>query len=197
MKQPKIIIAIILLLVFVAGAAFMAARMWAAAGLAEEAGPGDGKMLQFVSKGGGGPQMISLEIEPAPELPRRPAEARGIFVRREDDNIFVGTGEIEVRLEVDEASGQPSTTTSHQGPVVEVVVNRETQIYQDVTSLGFEPGAAPEGGTHKIQQKVQLADSLEDLGKDNEIQVWGERRGDRVVAEIFVFRAPLLWTGKN
>ena len=167
--------------------------MWAAAGIAEEAGPGGGMMLQLAGKGGEGPQMISLEIEPAPELPQRPAEVRGIFVRREDDNMFVGTGEIEVRLEVDEASGQPSTTTSHQGPVVEVVVNRETQIYQDVTPFGFEPGAAPEGGTHKVQQTVQPADSLEDLGKDNEIQVWGDRRGDRVVAEIFVFRAPLLW----
>ena len=152
MKQSKIIVAITILLIFLAGAAFMAARMWAAAGPG-----GGGKMLQFVGEGGGGPQMISLEIEPAPELPQRPAEVRGIFVRREDDNIFVGTGAIEVRLEVNEARGQPSTTTSHQGPVVEVVVNRETQIYQDVTPLGFEAGAAPEGGTHKVQQKVQLA----------------------------------------
>jgi hypothetical protein len=172
--------------------------MWAAAGLAEEGGPGGGgKMLQFVGKGGGGPQMISLEIEPAPELPQRPAEVRGIFVRREDDNIFVGTGKIELRVEVDQASGQPSTSTSHEGPVVEVVVNRETQIYQDVTPFGFEPEAAPQGGTQKVQQKVQLADSLEDLGEDSEIQVWGERRGDRIVAELFVFRAPLLWSGKK
>ena len=92
MKRAKIIIGVIVLVVFVAGAAFMAARLWAADGA--DGLSGGGLMLSLVDKAVGGPQMFNLEIKPAPELPNRPAEVTGVFVRREDDNIFVGTGEI-------------------------------------------------------------------------------------------------------
>lgn len=186
MKQTTIIIGAILLIGLMAGAAFMAARMWAATGQ-EGSLKGSGPVLKLAG-GGEGPQMVQLNIEPAPELPDRPAEVRGIFVRREDDNIFVGTGEIQIRVEMDAVTGQPTFSNSHEGPVVEVVVNRETTIYQDTTPIDFEPG-----GDGNFQQQVQKVDSLEGLGEESEVQVWGERRGDRVVAEVFVVRNPVTW----
>src|SRR5262245_8314622 len=152
MRQITIIIGMILLIGFIAGAAFIAARLWATT--APEGGLQQG-VFQLAGDDGGGLQTIKLEIEPAPELPSRPAEVRGIFVRQEDDNSFVGTGEIEMMVEVDKVTGQPTFSSHHEGPVVEVVVNRETLIYQDTTPIGFQPG-----GDGKFQQKVQPVSSL-------------------------------------
>ena len=39
-----------------------------------------------------------------------------------------------------------------------------------------------------LQQAVKPAGSLEEIGENTELQVWGERRGDRVVAEVLVYR---------
>jgi hypothetical protein len=188
MNRLTLIVGGIVAVVLVAGVVFVAARLLNSPE-GEATGPG-GEMMLVREGGGGGPVSLSLDIEPAPELPQTPPEAGGLFVRREDNSIFVGTGEIEVAVEIDPATGERQASSNYSGPVLEVVVTNDTTIYRDETKM---PSLGPDAvsGDKTIQQVVKAVDSLEELGensKNTEVQVWGERRGDRVVAEVFVYR---------
>ncbi|MCK6627069.1 MAG: hypothetical protein L6R45_18070 [Anaerolineae bacterium] len=169
-----------------AGAVYLGARLM---NEPEEGVGGGGEIMVIGQKGGGGPVSFSFDIQPAPELPPTPPEVNGLFVRREDNSIFVGTGEIEMAITMDQATGERQSSSSYSGPVLEVVITRETTIYRDET--GFpEPGQVS-GGKQTIQQVVKPVESLEALGEDTkntEIQAWGTRSGDRVVAQVLVYR---------
>ena len=96
-----------------------------------------------------------------------------------------------VKVEVDKATGKPTMKADHSGPTIEVVINHDTMIYRDETEYDLKPTTAGQSDEQKIQQVVQLVD-LDSLDKtvDNEpnkLQVWGERRGDRVIAEVLVY----------
>jgi len=188
MKRLTLIIGGIGSVLLVAGAVFVGARLLNSS---EKEVGGTGNELMIVNEGGGsGPVAFSLDIKPAPELPQAPPEVGGLFVRREDNSIFVGTGEIEFAVEVDPATGERQTSSNYSGPVLEIVVTSDTAIYRDETKMpSLGPNAA--SGDQTVQQVVKPVDSLEELGentKNTEIQVWGERRGDRVVAQVFVYR---------
>lgn len=187
MKRLILIIAGIVSVFLVAGAVFVGTRLLHTP---EQAARGPGGEIMIMGEGGdGGSVAISLDIKPASELPQTPPEAGGLFVRRQDNTIFVGTGEITFDVTIDD-TGQRSANSNFSGPVLEVVVTQETTIYRDVTKM---PSLGPNAtsGDQSIQQVVKPVDSLEELGentKNTEIQVWGERRGDRVVAQVFVYR---------
>ncbi len=147
------------------------------------------RVLQLVQDDGSGPVSLTVSIEPATELPDTPSEASGVFSRREDNSIFVGTGSIELDVEVHQVEGgaiEPVVTLSTSGPVVEAVVTRDTILYRDETDIpGFSDG---KGGEVTVQQVLEPVDSLDELRPNTEVQVWGRRSGDRVIAEILVYR---------
>lgn len=176
--------AVILLL---AGAAFVGARMLTVS-KEEVRGFRGERVMELVVNDGSGPVSLRIKVEPAPELPDRPSEAGGVFVRREDNSIFVGTGNIELDVEVNGNTGERSLTLGHDGPEVEVVVTRDTTIYQDVTDMSPGDPSSWKSGEKIIQQEIKLAGSVEEIGGNTELQAWGERRGDRVVAEVLVYR---------
>jgi signal transduction histidine kinase len=110
-------------------------------------------------------------------MPDDPADAGGLFVRRDGNTLFVGTGNM--------SGNRMSDGTwhfQHDGPVVQVVTTRDTLVYRDDTlqQLG---GVAPSG---PIQQLLQPG-SLAELGINSTVKAWGERRDDRMVAEVVVF----------
>jgi len=146
--------------------------------------------MEIVSDDGSGPVSLRIEVEPSHELPDRPAQVNGVFVRRQDNSIFVGTGAIELDVEVEVKDGREerTVTTHHSGPEVEVVTTRDTIIYRDETDIS--PGAlgSRKSGEIAIEQVIRPTDSLEEVGEHTELQVWGDRRGDRVVAEVVVYR---------
>ena len=119
-----------------------------------------------------------IETERAAEMPDVAADVAGVFVRREDNSLFVGTGNLSAVL----VDGE--WESHHDGPVVEVVTTHDTLIYRDDTLRQLE-GVAPAG---PIKQDLKPG-SLDELGKNSTLQAWGERRGDRVVAEVVVFSA--------
>lgn len=188
-RQTILIIGgIALVVALLAGAAFVGARMLSAPqGAWAGGGPGV-RVMELVVDGGSGPVSLKVRVEPAPELPDRPAAAAGVFVRRQDNSIFVGTGSITLDVEVDGTTGQREVNLGHSGPEVEVVVGRDTVVYREETEM---PTANPEemkSGEITIQQVIRPVDSLEEIGQNTELQVWGTKRGDRVVAEVVVYR---------
>ena len=181
-RLPYIIGGIVVVLLL-AGAAFVGARLL------------NGQGMPFVSSGGGagpslslsgpGGKMVKLDIEPSKELPQTPGDVNGLFDHRQDNSIFVGTGRVTMAFKKD-PSGKVETSSNHDGPTVEIVVTAQTKIYKDVTMRQFD-GPPPEG--QKIQQVLEEG-SLEDVGQSSMITVWGKKTGDRFIAEILVYSPP-------
>ena len=163
-----------------------------------EAGPASGggagvRVDHFEDDYGSGLVSVTVTTLPAPELPDGRSEAGGVLVRREDNSLFVGTGSISVNVQVTETAGgtlEPNVSIDHTGPVVEVVVTHDTLIYREETEMpDIGPGAL-KPGEHEltVQQVVEQVDSLDELEKTSELEAWGRRSGDRVVADVVVFR---------
>jgi hypothetical protein len=181
---------IVVVLIVLAGGAYTAVQLLAEPE-AETAVPGGGaRVMQSVQVGNDGvPVSVQTTILPAPELPDEEAATFGIVQSRQDDVLTVGTGNIEVSVEVDvdPSTGQEQTSVvpSTNGPELEVVLTRDTQLYRDVTDIA---GQMPdESGEVTIVQELQPVTDAGQIEPQMEVQVWGERRGDRVVAEVLVF----------
>ena len=183
-----LVFAIIILL---AGGAYTAVRLLAPDDETETAvASGGGRVMQSVSSQNGGPSVaVQTTILPAPELPDEPSAAFGILQSREDNTLIVGTGNIdlEVDIEVNPDTGQESTSLipTTDGPVLEVVLTPDTIIYRDVTDLSLQPGQ--ESGEREVVQQVRQVDSPDEITGNLELEVWGERRGDRIVATVLVY----------
>lgn len=170
------------LLVFLAAAAFLGARLLKPPSTANGEGNGSG----LVFKGGpGGGKSVRLNMLPAPELPKDKSAKSGLFVRREDQSIFIGTGNVRMAVRKSSSANAPSDVSSHyDGPVVEVVVTHETKIYQDITEM-----TPPDSSKGEVTlQQVVKPGSLDDLGANMLVQVWGDKQGDRIVASTIVYR---------
>ncbi len=135
--------------------------------------------------GTGNPVTVKTIILPAEELPKRPSEAGGVLVREIDNSYFVGTGSISVNVSV--INGETSTSVDHSGPEIEVVVNRDTQFFRDVTEVSL---TASESKEQTLHQEITAVSQPDQMPQGANIQVWGEKRGDRVVAELIVFSEP-------
>jgi hypothetical protein len=174
-----IVSGMVVLVVLLAGAAFVAGRMWSNKAPQDEAlaGPLPVAPVEDTSES----EAVMMQIKGAQELPQRPPDAIGVFSRREDNRIFVSSsGKGVVIMEDGGAASDP------QAQEVEVVVTGETTVYEDVTQkdLGDEP---PSGGV--VQQKVQPG-SVEAIGQNSFVVAWGEKSGDRLVADILVYTGP-------
>jgi hypothetical protein len=179
-KLPYIIGGIVLILLL-SGSAFVAARLLNGQGLPRMVGP-----IFSLGKDGGNNVRINVDdIQPAKELPQAPADVRGLFDRRQDNSIFIGTGKVSIGVRRD-PSGNVETVSDHDGPVVEIVVTSQTKLYKDVTMRQFD-GPPPEG--QKIQQVVEPGFS-DEIGQASIITVWGKKTGDRFIAEIVVYSPP-------
>jgi hypothetical protein len=134
---------------------------------------------------GSGP--VRITFAEAPEMPDEPLAVGGLFVRRQDNSIYVGTGNIEVDIEVE--NDEVSVNASHDGPDIEVVVTGSTIIYEDITELPIIGPEDAEKGEMVVQRVVKLVDSLEGITDNMEIRVWGEQSGERVIADVLVYEA--------
>jgi len=186
MKKPTLIIGGIIVLLLT-GAAYVGGRLL------------NGQSLPWLSFGGqgfshgGNSNSVGIDrgdIQPAQELPQVPADIDGIFIRRQDNSIFIGTGKVMMSVRKNVQSGEVETSSSHDGPTVEVVVTSQTKVYKDVTMKQFN-GPPPQG--QKIQQVVEEG-SLDEVGQDSLVIVWGKKTGDRFIAEILVYSLPELIT---
>jgi hypothetical protein len=182
------------LVVLLAAAAFVGARLLAQSAQAGAEGPtaAGGPVL---AGGSGGPAMMSVEVEPAKELPQSPPDVMGGLSRREGNSLFINSGptgvmvissgdsggaESSVQVGPEGAAGQDQSGTE-----VEVVVTHETLVYRDETAMNFDTSMA-NGGTY-TQQQLVAPGSVDEIRDDGFVTVWGERRGDRVIASVVLY----------
>jgi hypothetical protein len=179
-KSPWPILAGLALVALLAGAAFFAGRL---ANRPAKGGGKGGMTLSLRTEGSGGEAMSAeINLLPAPELPKTAPEVQGLFVERQDNSLFIGTGNIEVMVDNGKAS------SNYDGPKVEVVVTQDTKIYRDATAPDIQSGSTT------IQQKVEPGD-LDEIGPQSSLTVWGKKSGDRVVAEALVYMNPIMIRG--
>jgi hypothetical protein len=187
MKKRTFFVGGVVLVLLLAGAAFVGARLINGQGL-----PLLSSGRPFFSLGKGGNNSVRInadDIQPAKELPQTPADVRGLFDHRQDNSIFIGTGKVMVSVEAG-PSGSVKTSSSHDGPTVEVVVTTQTKLYMDVTMKQFD-GPPPQG--QKIQQVLEPG-SAGEVGQNSMITVWGKQTGDRFIAEVIVYMPPAFKT---
>lgn len=179
MKAKYIIIGLVAVLVL-GGAAFMAGKL-----LQKPAQTRDGIQSVVSASGNSVFTNVELEMESAPELPDTPSEANGMLTRVEDNSIFITLFEGGAVTAVGSDSGEIIIPTPEGGGVeVEIVVTKDTQIYRDVTEFPAlsSGGEMPE----VVQQKVEPI-TMNDIGKQGGIVVWGQRRGDRIIADVVLY----------
>ncbi len=184
-KRILIIGGIVVLVAVLAGAAFVGAQL-----LAGQGQPGVSSGVQVFTGPGGGTAFRTRNIDnrqPAKELPQTPADARGVFDHRQDNSIFVGTGNATFTAQKDQ-SGHVQISSSHDGPTVEVVVTPQTIVYKDVTLQQYIGKPHPNG---RVQQVVEPG-SLDDLSTSSTITAWGKKTGDRIVADVLVYLVPVI-----
>ncbi len=172
------------LVVFLALAAFLGARLLRPPAAA---GPGGGGGVFLSSKGGpgGGSKSVSIHMTPAKEVPQTKSSTSGLFVRRQDQSIFIGTGRVSMMISKG-ANGSSTPSGSYDGPVVEVVITHDTKVFQDITDM--DPGnISASGGVATVQQIVKPG-TLDDLGANSMVSVWGDKQGERFVASVITFR---------
>ena len=179
MKKSVLIAAGLFVLVAVlAGAAFVGAQLLAGQGQPAQASKSG--LTIMTSQG----QRVPVDTIPAKELPQTPADVRSVFDHRKDNSLFVGTGVI-IRTAQKDQAGNVTSSSTYDGPVVEVVVTPQTIVYRDVTNRQFN-GQPPSG---KIQQVVEQG-SLDEVGKDSLVHAWGKKTGDRIIADVIVYSLP-------
>ena len=157
------ILGAISLVVLLIGAAFVGGRLLARRHTVHYSGPGVFRLSR-----------------PA-ELPKEPPETSGPVQKVEGKVITLeepvgGRGVI--------YSGPEGTTKEGEWKQIEVVVTHDTKIYKAIPP---SPEEMEKGG--EFQQKVEEA-TLADVQVDEQIEVWGQRSGDRITAEvIYIQRA--------
>jgi hypothetical protein len=169
-------VGVVALVLLLAGAAYVGAG-W----LTKPKAGSSGDQIRTTGKGGPGGQAvqnIQSSIKFAPELPQTSPAVMGLYQRRQDNSVFVGTGHPKVTISNGQAAG------SFDGPVVEVVVTKDTKVWRDTTDM--EGGGAPGPSGGEAQQTVAPGD-LNDLMPNWLITAWGVRHGDRLVATDLLY----------
>ncbi len=169
---------ILLLVLLLGGGAFMAGRLLGS-------GQGDGENGDApkarLSTADG--RVIEGEWVRAPELPQGNPQVAGAYAGREDNSIFVNETEGGFVIAKDENDSFSVTNTT--GKTSEVVVTSETAVYVDTTQEDVD-GAFSDG---KIYQQVEPG-SVDEMGELSFVRAWGEKRGERVIADVLVYNRP-------
>ncbi len=192
MKKNRILIAIFILLI--AGTltvALMKTQPLAKPVLAQEAQKAERIMVIAVEEVING-ETFAGEVEirfvnPA-GLPETASDAFGLFLSKDDDTLTLGTGAIEVEVGVEVVNDEDPVNTinaSNSGGEVEIVITDTTIIYFDTTQRPEVTPADIEAGEMIVQRSVQPG-SLDDLGKNTIVQVWGTPQGGKIVADVLV-----------
>ena len=170
-----------MLVILLAGAAYRAGNLLNRP-TSSQNNPAGGQVLP---KGGGSVQANQQnnkdQITPASELPTIQPDVRGVFLSRSNDTFVIGTGNVGISLQGN-GSGEVTPNASYDGPTYQVVVTKNTVIYKDTTPLN-------PGETGKIQQTVAPG-SLDDFNSITLISVWGNKTGDRYVADVILYTVP-------
>lgn len=157
------------------------------------------------------PGVYGIDFTEAEEIPQSEPEVTGVVTAIGGDTLTVQELNMNQTLGMSGEGGvyvDPVTIVENaedtegpivvdffgaEGPITEIVTNRDTIIYKDVTPTGYvqvssedTPPELPE----KIQMKVEPG-TLDEIGPGSMVTIWGERRGDRIIASFILYQPPI------
>jgi len=174
-KGAPVRVGIVLLVLILGGAAFVGGQLL-------HGSPGKFQLPFNFPLGAGKHQGLQLQVLAAPEIPTSAPAAVGTFIQRQNTSIFIGNGK-PVHFS---SRGGSMTASSSYASEIEVVIAHDTKIYRDVTGGQFT--SPPQNG-QRVQQVVQLS-QIDQIGEGSTLQVWGEQKGDRIVAGVVLYTIP-------
>lgn len=131
-----------------------------------------------------------IKIVAAEGLPETVFELIGGVISKEGNSLFVQSKQNQA---IGLIGGRGVEAGKDAGPPTEVVITHNTEFYRDTTWDAYRTGekdrSALRGGG-EVQQEI-VPGSADELGPGSGVTVWGERNGDRVVAEFILYSLPL------
>ena len=186
---------ILLVLVSIAGAILIQSKVQQGAALAQELvqNPKAEKILAIAVERNIDGEITSGEVQVSFEdpanLPKEGESVFGVFIKQEDDVITVGTGSIEVEVDVEVVNDEEPVRTVHvsnTGPSVEIQVTPATVIFADITPEPEISDADLVSGS-KLVTRTIIPGSFEAIGDGMILRVWGPVQDGMVTAEVLVF----------
>jgi hypothetical protein len=100
-----------------------------------------------------------------------------LFIGRTDNTLTIGTGNVMAMI-----STEPNAVPefSYDGIKQNVLVTNKTRLYIDRTEYTF--------GQTAVEQKLEEVENLDMLVENTFVDVWGERSGDQIVADVILMR---------
>jgi hypothetical protein len=148
------------------GAAFTAGHL-----LGRDLPPLETKGQEMVKSEDGSITGSGVRLLPDKRLPDQPPIASGQFNQLKDNCLFIHQFP---------ESGMVFLDKIDEYPMVEILITRDTLIYKDVTDLSN----TNQGG---VAQQVVVVGTIEEITKGSSIVVWGEKRGERILAEVIQY----------
>jgi hypothetical protein len=166
-----------IVLLLLLAAAFMGGQMLAPKGetAVSPQNPTQANEIADLTSPDGGQTFSAPKPQAAAGLPSTPPETTGLFLERTDDTLRVGTGSVTAMISTD-PDAVPEF--SYDGIAMDILVTNQTQLYEDVTEYTF--------GQTAVQQELIQLENLNDLQENTILQVWGQRDGDRIIADVII-----------
>ena len=133
-----------------------------------------------------------FKIVAAEGLPETSFELLGGVMNREGNSLFVQAEQMNEALGLigDKGGVDEKGSNENTSPPTEVVISHETEFHRDSTWDIYISGEADKNDLgNQIQQEI-VPGSAEEIGPGSRVTVWGERNGDRVVAEFILYSLP-------
>ncbi len=132
---------------------------------------------------------VRVSFAEAAGLPTTSPAALGLFLERSGDTLTLGTGPIAVEVGVERVNDEEPVTTiqaSHDGDEVTVLVTEGTAVYADTTA---SPHITPEdiAAGHKTINRTIAPGSLDAIGENMIVRVWGAEQNGQFVADVLVY----------
>ncbi len=133
--------------------------------------------------------VVQVKNEEADGLPDISADVDGVFLSYDADTVMIGTGNIEVEVEVEQVNDQEpvmAVSAAHSGPDVAVRITDATIVYEDTTPDPQPTFDEIDAGEMTLKRTIALGD-LTNLADNMLIRAWGTMDGETLVAEILVY----------
>ena len=135
-----------------------------------------------------------FQIVAAEGLPETPFELIGWVISQEGNSLFVqAEGMNEALGLIGEKGGvDKKASNENTSPPIELVITHETEFFRDSTWDPYISGEADKStvvSAGEIQQEI-VPGSANEVGPGSTVTIWGERNGDRIVADFILYSLP-------
>ncbi len=132
---------------------------------------------------------VFITFENPDELPATDPDTRGVFAGLSGNTVTVGTGRIEVTVDVEQVNNEEPVTTAnatYNGPEVDILFTDSTIFYEDTTEEPHIDREEIEAGELTITRTLQPG-TADALGENMVIRAWGTMVDGQLVADIIVY----------